>query len=259
VFLEDIFCLSSTSDALVQAMSFYHNGDGSLLFNPDTGDYEPTDNAGGGPNGGFAGTATKAVQRRWDQMNYAILFNTGSGDVQKLGEKIECVASSLADSEWGVGPLNLKAWMGFEDAGFWFSPSGTPLGQTDSTVNQGTHALSLPGGYVEVRSHDFDGCEFRAPTSTLALDVYIPANQPNPYWIGQISAHLTCEDANIHNKYLGEKPLTGLPLGQYSTVTFTMDAQARAQFAKPNACRFDFALNTNAGSGTWHLDKLRFQ
>jgi CubicO group peptidase (beta-lactamase class C family) len=259
VFLENVHGLASTSEALVRMQSIYHNGNGSLLFNPVTGAYEPSDNGGGGTNGGFSGTATKAVQLRWNRVSYAILFNSGTSDPQKLGEKIECLALSVADSEWGVGPLSLLAWKGFEDAGFWFSPSGHALGQTNSTISQGTHALSIPGGFVQIRSAQFDGCEFRAPTSTLALDVYVPTTQPNPHWLGQVTAHLTCPDANIHNKYLGEKPLTGLTPGRVPHGDLQHGPTSPSAIRDPHPMPLRLCPEHQCGSGTWHIDNLRLQ
>ena len=47
---------------------------------------------------------------------------------------------------------------------------------------------------------------------------------PNPSWLGAVQMYLTCPSANFFNQYIGEDELTGLPLNNYSTLSYPIPA-----------------------------------
>jgi hypothetical protein len=97
-------------------------------------------------------------------------------------------------------------------------------------------------------------------TKTLALDVFVPPNPPNPYWLGAVQMYLTCPFANFFNQYIGEDELTGLPLNKYSTLTYAIPAPLASvlQGSHPD-CFFSIAVNANQTSTPPALDNLRFK
>jgi len=94
--------------------------------------------------------------------------------------------------------------------------------------------------------------------STLGLSVYLPSTVPNPYWVGDVQMFLTCRDAGVFNAPLGWQGLTGLPLGTFSTLRFTLDDRARAALQAKGACEWDIALNVAPGTSDLVIDALRF-
>lgn len=91
------------------------------------------------------------------------------------------------------------------------------------------------------------------------LVVAPPANQPNPSWLGDLQIFVSCPSAGVFNAPLGTRGLTGLAAGEFSTLTYDVPADVVAVLsgAHPD-CALSFALNVNAGAGTWVLDNLGF-
>lgn len=260
VYLENFTALASSAELLVRAMRYYHMADGGELFN-EGGEYEPSDNGGSGFGGGMSGTTTLIVQRRWDQVSFAALFNI-SGPYDPIVDEISCITDGLPDSAFTTAPgaLTLKPLFSFENEGEWTSPEATLSLSTASPVPHGTYALAVPGiGYVRAVSRSFHACEVLDPTPNLKLEVFIPPNQPNPSWLGTVAVELTCP-AVSHYRFLGPVQLTGKAQNQFHTLSFTLPADSVALLkARKDECNFAITLNANANSGTWRFDKLRFE
>jgi CubicO group peptidase (beta-lactamase class C family) len=260
VHLENFTALSTSAELLVRALRYYHNGDGGELFDPVTGQYSPSDNGAGVSAGGMAGTSTFAIQRRWDEVSLAILFNQGAR-YDAIVDELFCITDGLPDSAFTTAPgaLTLKPFFSFENDWEWTSPQAT-LSVLPTPATHGAGALAVPGvGYVRAVSRDFDTCEIMQPTSNLKLDVFIPPNQPNPSWLGTVAVEVNCP-AVSHYRFMGPVNLTGKAQGQFHTLSFTVPSSTVTLLDKGrDTCHFAVTLNASANSGTWRFDKLRFE
>jgi CubicO group peptidase (beta-lactamase class C family) len=101
IFLEDFLALSSTADAMVRYLRRYHLAWGTPLEDPITGEWAPVpDNGGGVFFGSMAGTWSVAVQRRWEELSYAVIFNQG-GVYDEIYYQLEGIAKTFSSDRWG--------------------------------------------------------------------------------------------------------------------------------------------------------------
>jgi hypothetical protein len=152
------------------------------------------------------------------------------------------------------------AIMHCDDASLWSLTGGTV--QTDtSRKSEGTSSLRLTGGGYQVLTSRY------IPTSQLSCEVsgvlsfdlanYDPA--PNPSWIGDITVYASCPSANLNGAYLATISLNGMPTRIFQTKQLNVpSAVLSVMNGNYRDFAFTFTLNTNAGSGPYQLDRIRF-
>jgi len=147
---------------------------------------------------------------------------------------------------------------GFEDPQSWSSTVGT-LSLVTSPITQGCGALGVSGqGFIPINSTPFTTAGLTLKPA-VSVDLFIPNNQPNQFYLGALQMYLTCPSANANNEYIGQVELTGKPQNAYSTLRFPLPAQVIGTLnARPSDCSWGFALNVNQTNRTWILDNLRF-
>jgi hypothetical protein len=140
-----------------------------------------------------------------------------------------------------------------------WSSSQATLSLVTSPITQGCGALGIAGqGYMTINGAAFSTSEVTLAPA-LSVDLFIPANQPNPYWLGALQMYLTCPSGNVFNAYIGQDELTGSPTGRYSTFRYPLPSNVTSTLQRQlNDCSFSFALNVNQTGRTWSLDDLRF-
>ena len=156
-------------------------------------------------------------------------------------------------------PAGSNTLFGFETLSDWTSPQVT-LAQTTLHVAEGSAALAIPaGGYREIRSRPFATSGLSGVTSVLALSVYIPSNQSNPNWVGDVQAFFSCPSAGLNNVPLGQVILTNLFFDEYNRVKFNLPANVVATLnSNRTDARISFALNVGASSNSYFFDNLGF-
>lgn len=108
------------------------------------------------------------------------------------------------------------------------------------------------GHYLKTR-------EITNEASRLALDLYVPGNQPNPWWVGSIALVANCISGSVYDSYLGHVELTPLPQGRFSTVTFNVPQNVLTALQGDfDDFAFRFEVNLNSGAPPLLLDSLRF-
>jgi hypothetical protein len=113
-------------------------------------------------------------------------------------------------------------------------------------------------GYIPISSSPFSTTGLN-PMSALDVDLFIPTNQPNPFYLGALQSYLSCPSGNVSNQYIGQVELTGKPVGQYSTLRFPLPFAVLSTLGRGlQDCFFTLALNVNATNQAWLLDNLRF-
>ena len=105
VYLEDSTTMASSAEALVRFMRGYHLVRGTRLIDPVTGAWSYGDDNGWHVlYGRYEGTWTMALQRRWDEVNVAVLFNI-DGNYDELLTRLHAITDSIPAADWTSSPL----------------------------------------------------------------------------------------------------------------------------------------------------------
>lgn len=170
----------------------------------------------------------------------------------------------MLKAHWGEGcatppgsvPVLGNALFGMEDLSRW--TSGSPLSITSKNASEGMYSLVFGGtGFRTVSSTKFSTTLFKGVTSKLALDVLIPVQQSNPYWLGQVILYVSAPSAGINNLALGNVELTGRQRGVFTQATFNLPLNVRNAMRTP---RSDFSIKVaiNANDPGYQIDNIRF-
>ena len=217
---------------------------------------------------GVGGTFTARNSSPWHvDLSPAFLRLTGGVVISGVGPNggdvtINADVSSVPatpQTQACANQSSLARLFGFEDVGRW-SSSQAALSLVTAPLTQGCGALGIEGqGYLPIAGNTFTTQGL--PVGTQAsVDLFIPANQPNPFWLGALQMYLSCPSGAVNNQYIGQVELTGKPQNSYSTLRFPLSAAVRANLTRNlTDCSFSFALNVNQTGRKWLLDKLRLQ
>jgi hypothetical protein len=147
--------------------------------------------------------------------------------------------------------------LGFETATGWSTTGGTLAAST--TRVQGSFSLSvsnLPGG-AQLTSAALSTLSSVGPT--LSIQIRLPTSQPNPYWFGSVQLSVNAPSRGVYSVYLGQKDLTGLPLGSFQRLDFAVPASVVTALGSGAYSDLRFTIGLNVPSpGPYLLDDLRF-
>jgi len=187
-------------------------------------------------------------------------FGPTGGATRVVQEELNICDDAFA--QWAIdlgGAGDANQLFGFENASDWSSPQASTFG-VGAPVTEGTAALGVTAhGWIEIFSRSFDTTEAAGSGNRFAVDLYLPVEQPNPYWLGTFEMLVSVPSAGIYSEYLGFANLTGLATGTYHTFTFTMTQRVADAFnnGAPDAqVKFQLNVPTDA-TGTYRLDNLR--
>jgi hypothetical protein len=162
---------------------------------------------------------------------------------------VEVARSALTLSQANV--------FGFEDRTQWQSSAAL---SSSTTRTQGSASLGVQArGYTEVTSVALPS--LTGVTGMLALDVLLPGAQPNPYWLGAVQMYVSVPSKGVYNEYLGQQELTGRPLNQFFTLSYSLSAATTGKLAAGGYSDFTVKIAVNVpvnATGTYLLDNLRF-
>jgi hypothetical protein len=121
------------------------------------------------------------------------------------------------------------------------------------------YSLKIHGdGYKSIVSPVFNTYELGAISDILLLDVWIPEEQKNPYWKGDVQMSVDIPAAGLYNVWIGQVLLTELQSG-WNTIRFELNEVVYKALAGdyPNAT-FTIMLNANQNADDFRIDNLRF-
>ncbi|MET0790925.1 MAG: hypothetical protein ABW061_05345, partial [Polyangiaceae bacterium] len=149
---------------------------------------------------------------------------------------------------------------GFERASGWLSNQAA-VSLSGTTKTQGASSLRVlaSNGWSELKSvaTSLVGAGIIGPS--LKLDLFLPTNQPNPYFLGTVTVLISSPSARINNQYLGQVSLNGLPTGKFSTLSFALPAALQRNLGYGlTDVTFTIQLNVNPNSSAYYFDNLRF-
>lgn len=127
------------------------------------------------------------------------------------------------------------------------------------TGSQGGTALQMAAGYQSIDGPVFRTSELSVVGDKLLFDVFQPATVPNPYWLGDVQVFVSIPSAGVYMGHLGVVPLSGKPLGQWSTVEFAVNPTL-LELLKGDYrdVRFKLVVNTASGTNGLLVQNLRF-
>jgi CubicO group peptidase (beta-lactamase class C family) len=100
--LENYTALSATAPALTRFARGYHIFQGNRLVDPLTGKWAAIPDNGGWVFGGLGEGATSfLLQRLWDEVNIAVIFNMDGEDFGTIVDRLAAVTDAMPESAWG--------------------------------------------------------------------------------------------------------------------------------------------------------------
>lgn len=145
--------------------------------------------------------------------------------------------------------------LGFESPSDWTVTGGSAT--SNDTRIQGQHSLAVTAnGWTEILSTSLSS--LGTVEATISYKLQLPLAQPNPSWLGATQLYVDVPSRGIWNAYIGQRELTGMPLGSFQTISFQLsDAQLAALGGTYSDLRFKIVLNVPQGAGPYLLDDLR--
>ena len=145
----------------------------------------------------------------------------------------------------------------FEDPYVWISSVAAIQPSLDARHTQGSFSVAVNAqGFVSLKSRPFPLTG--ALSSSLALDFFLPTQQPNPNFFGQVQLVVDCPSKGVQSAFIGQVDLTGRTLGAFNRLNFPVPANIASSIG--SSCDdFDVAVNINVPSnatGTYLVDNL---
>ena len=186
--------------------------------------------------------------------------------VLSLGQSSQAVAWELRASrfkDWAMQRVQSAQLMGFETLASWSTTTSGAVLSLSPTHSQGVSSLALrpsnSNGFTPMRSVPLSTLTVVSPT--LAWDVMLPTQQPNPTWQGTAQTYVNCPSRGIYSAFLGQVELTGKPLNVWNTITFPLNNDQVTRLLQSGYSDLTFTVVVNVQvptSGTYRVDNLRF-
>lgn len=155
--------------------------------------------------------------------------------------------------------------LSLDSADGWDIVSGSGTLSTSGDYVEGYGAISVAGGNnIESRSPPVSTQEVQdqvggGAAASLGLEVFLPANQPNPYWLGLVQFFLEIPSAGYFHTPIGQVELTGLPTGRFVHIQVPIPAAQRNLLAgNYDDVRFYITVNTPHNAPPVTIDHLQF-
>src|SRR5512133_3019350 len=131
-----------------------------------------------------------------------------------IGSPIAGCSATDTDGADALAPASIRqavssqedaSIIGFEDPSQWAPTSGAVAAASVHQAGQGALAVT-GGGYRGLVSNPLGSLDLLDDSLTLSLR--LPAQQPNPYWYGQIQLMLDLPSRGLSNRWIGAVELT---------------------------------------------------
>jgi hypothetical protein len=191
------------------------------------------------------------------------------GSYPYVGSKPDAGAVESGSKPWVFGPYDdeiphvVNPVLGFEDVSKWNPASWdnspyTKVLSSDKTEGSSSTAFTV-NGYKSLTSAPLNQGDING-TGFIRWNMKVSAQQPNPWWAGQVQIMLNAPSRNLYSAWIGQVDLTNLPKGVWTEQLLPIPANVAS--ALNGATYSDFtislAINANSGSGPLQFDDLRF-
>ncbi len=139
----------------------------------------------------------------------------------------------------------------------WISSVASIQPSLDARHTEGSSSMAVKAqGFVSLKSRPFPLTQ--ALASTLSVDFFVPSQQPNPNFYGQVQLVVDCPSKNVFSQFIGQVDFTGKPLNAFSRLNFPVPSNIASAIG--SSCEdFDIAVNINVptnATGTYLVDNL---
>jgi hypothetical protein len=211
-------------------------------------------------------SVVQAIAGDYPNMQFSIVLNAAAAGGSYGLDAIEFVGANLQyrTIEHQIASRNLNVYvpakLGFESTDPWTIPLTANGSYVPEPREQGKTALRVAAnGFMHFESPRMSAFELQSATQTVNVDLYIPDPQPNPWWLGNLSAYVNCPTDGINNQYLGQKDLTHLFRKEYNGIQFEIPAAILLRLQQSiGGCHFLLDLNVTNGPAPFLLDKMGF-
>lgn len=158
---------------------------------------------------------------------------------------------------------------GFESPSLWHVTQGSAKAlQASAQRTSGSAALAVvqPSGFTRIDSSPLSstspGLAGLATGAKVAVDIEIPTQQANAYWLGAVQMYFTCPSRNLYNAYLGQVELTGKRTGFYQTIRFAIPDYVASALAGKTFSDLTVGIVIDVpqnSPGTYLVDNLRLK
>ena len=148
-----------------------------------------------------------------------------------------------------------------------FNFEGTPLLWTsqgniglNSNASGGNQSLEITGcGWLEITSPAFTTAQVAPIRDGFKVDVFIPTNQQNPYWIGDVGFLMSIPSAGIYHQWFGQQLLNDLERGRWVEIALSLpDNIVSALKHNHTDVRLHLAVNTSSCLEPLLIDHFRW-
>jgi len=145
--------------------------------------------------------------------------------------------------------------LGFESVAGWSTTRGVLSSNTNHVQGAASLGVSNVAGNAQLTSAPVS--TLSSVSSTWSLRIQLPTSQPNPYWYGNIQLAVNAPSRGVYSAYIGQKDLTGLPLGSFQKLDFSVPPAVVSALGSGSYSDLRFILTLNFPSaGTYLLDDL---
>lgn len=184
--------------------------------------------AGGGDGYYIPGCQT------WERSGLTAPWNCDTSVVEPPGTTNQCESMRLRAASYGTSaatnpsppaPMDMEGGPPGEKLEWSYGRAAngptTDVSYASGNSTQGDEAIIVPGGFQEIGSPVFWTTDIQQIGTEIEVDVYIPVDVPNPYWVGSVALSFDHVATSTYS-WIGQHELTSLPRGQWSTLTFTV-------------------------------------
>lgn len=142
----------------------------------------------------------------------------------------------------------------FEQDADWHSEH-TTVALDSKRKSEGVRSLVTPAGWKIIENRNISTSDFELVGKKMSIDVFVPNNTQNRYWIGNVELWLSVPSSNKRIQ-LGSQQQIQPYLGGWKSYEFDVNDETRQILAEPHGdARFQIVLNT--ADSLW-IDNLRF-
>jgi RHS repeat-associated protein len=191
------------------------------------------------------------MRRWWLLLGAAVVCLVACSGDQSSSEALGVTTQKLTASQQRI--------LGFESVGAgstdWSASSGTLSQSTRLVEGVGSLAIASSGN-TTITSAALSS--LGAVADKITLDLLLPANQPNPSWMGTVKVVVECPSQQLWSEGLAEYQLQGRSTEQFLRFEFPLSASTRSKLSTGTYTdlRFKILLNVASGPGPWLFDRL---
>ncbi len=164
---------------------------------------------------------------------------------------------ALSANSWAEPATSLD-FLSFEGETLAWTSSGS-IGLSDDATD-GLQSLAVTGcGWLEISSPQFAASLLPAVDESITFDFFVPEDQPNPWWIGDIGVLISIPSAGIYHTWLGQQLLNDAERGVWLGGEISLPPYIQqALEGEAQDVSVHLVVNTSSCAQPLLIDNIRF-